>query len=407
MPALKDQLDKSFWGDRLEVDADLVLKQLKDDEFVESWVERLGMRPRAFLAEWLGIDGEMRPRQTREAILGARDRLAPFMLVSDVAGGKRTYAILEVARAKLQADAIERCRVNEERFDRLGLMWLLYLDDPENLELVFHLDRTQRKGFARMVLSSPAKPNGHTAPAFFARETIQAILDDHEREHRSLRQSHCAAILDDGGRYQVFVKRDNKPAFVAHGPKNTFGFEREWMVLRFDPDLRRVHICSVSPDVPLTIANLVAGRFFGRTLTYENETIATPAEKVRALLDRLLSEPDVLPLVEVTTKNCGLHGSPQLRLSDQENNSLALAIGQIDGMFGSPLAHVEDIESIKVFYAKKRIKMIFEAADPENEAFVVRYADQPLNGTQRREFESLMADTYGITVLSTEKCYAD
>jgi len=51
MPALKDQLDKSFWGDRLEVDADLVLKQIKDDEFVESWVERLGMRPRAFLAD--------------------------------------------------------------------------------------------------------------------------------------------------------------------------------------------------------------------------------------------------------------------------------------------------------------------------------------------------------------------
>lgn len=407
MPALKDQLDKAFWGDRLEVDADLVLKQIKDDGFVETWVERLGMRPRAFLAEWLGIDGERRPRETREAILGARDRLAPFMLVSDVAGGKRTYAILEVARAKLPPDAIESCRVNEERFDRLALMWLLFLDDPENLELVFHLDRTQRKGFARMVLSSAAKPNGHNAPAFFARASIQAILDDYEHEQHSLRQSHCAAILDDGGRYQVFVKRDHKPAFVAHGSKNTFGFEPEWMVLRFDPDLRRVHISAVSPDVPLTIAKLVAGRFFGHAVSYENETISTPVAKVRELLDRLLTEPDVLPIVEVTAKNCGLHGGPQLRLSDQENNSLATAIGQLDGMFGSPLAHVEDIESLKVFYAKKRIKMIFEAESGDAESFVVRYADQPLNGTQRREFESLMADTYGITVLSTEKCYAD
>ena len=111
--------------------------------------------------------------------------------------------------------------------------------------------------------------------------------------------------------------------------------------------------------------------------------------------------------VEVTAKNCGLHGGPQLRLSDQENNSLATAIGQLDGMFGSPLAHVEDIESLKVFYAKKRIKMIFEAESGDADSFVVRYADQPLNGTQRREFESLMAGTYGITVLSTEKCYAD
>jgi hypothetical protein len=51
--------------------------------------------------------------------------------------------------------------------------------------------------------------------------------------------------------------------------------------------------------------------------------------------------------------------------------------------------------------------MIFEAVDGENELFVVRYADQPLNGTERREFEKMMEDTHGITVLSTEKCYAD
>lgn len=403
----KDQLDKAFWGDRLEVDADLVLRQIEDEQYVEKWLERLGMRPRTFLADWLGLNGDRKARDTRKAILDERGRLAPFMLVADVTAGKRSYAILEVARAKLADSVMESCRISEERFDRVGLMWLLYLDDPDNLELVFHLDRTQRKGFARMVLSSSAKPNGQTAPAFFARDNIQAVLDEFEQEQRSLRQSHCAAILDDGGRYQVFVKRDNKPAFVAHGSKNTFGFEREWMVLRFDPDLRRVHICSVSPDKPLAIANLVAGRFFGHAVSYENETIATPVAKIRALLDRFISEPDVLPLVEVTTKNFGLQGSPQLRLSDPENNSLALAIGQLDGVFGSPLAHVEEIESLKVFYAKKRIKIIFEAADEEKESFVVRYADQPLNGTQRREFESMMEEAYEITVLSTEKCYAD
>jgi hypothetical protein len=409
MPALKDQLDKSFWGDRLEVDADLVLRQIRDDAYLEGWVARLAMRPRALLADRLGIGGELSPRETRRAILDARERLAPFMLVSDVAGGKRVFAILEVARAKLPAEAIEGCRISEERFDRLGLMWLLYLDDPENLELVFHLDRTQRKGFARMVLSSAAqpKPGGPDAASFFTRGSLQAILDDHEREQRSMRQSHCAAILDDGGRYQVFIKRDHKTAFVAHGSKNTFGFEPEWMVLRFDPDLRRVQISAVSPDVPLRIANLVASRFFGAPVTYENETITTPVGKIRALLATLLAEPAVLPIVEVTVKNCGLHGGPQLRLSDQENRALSTAIEQLGGMIGSPLAHVEDIESLKVCFAKKRIKVIFEAEGEDAESFIVRYADQPLNGAQRRAFERMMADTYGVTVLSTEKCYAD
>lgn len=31
------------------------------------------------------------------------------------------------------------------------------------------------------------------------------------------------------------------------------------------------------------------------------------------------------------------------------------------------------------------------------------YADQPLNGTQRREFEQEMENEHGITILSTEK----
>ena len=51
---------------------------------------------------------------------------------------------------------------------------------------------------------------------------------------------------------------------------------------------------------------------------------------------------------------------------------------------------------------KKRVKMIFEQ-NGDDESYVVRYADQPLNGKQRREFEEMMRDEHEITVLSTEK----
>ena len=54
----------------------------------------------------------------------------------------------------------------------------------------------------------------------------------------------------------------------------------------------------------------------------------------------------------------------------------------------------------------KRVKVVFEKADDYGAAFIVRYADQPLNGQQRRAFEKRMDDDYGITVLSTEKKYA-
>ncbi|MCG8419580.1 MAG: hypothetical protein MJE77_16740 [Proteobacteria bacterium] len=336
-------------------------------------------------------------------------------MVDAVSSGKRTYAIVEVARSKLTTSELDLCRMPDghhghtgqgTRFDRKALMWLLYLNHPTNLELVFHLHQTQRKGFARMVLDPAPEANKDDIHAFLNRSTLQRILDAHELEHRTHRQSHCAEVLHDGGNYKVFIKRDYRPSFVSRGTRNTFGFEREWIILDFEPDLRRVHICSVSPDVPLVLANRIAGAFFGHSVHYQNESMATSAEAISAFLQSLLDVPNKLPLVEMVIQNSGLDGSPQLRLNEPENASLALAVRQFGGAFGNPLEPIEDIESIKVYMFKKRVKMIFERADEDGDAFVVRYADQPLNGNERRTFEQTMEHDYGLSVLSTEKRYA-
>lgn len=399
-------IDTEFWGDRLEVNTDLILKQHEDDDFVEKWVGGIKMRARAVLAEQLGIDDELGVQDTKAAIFEQRDELVGYRLAEAAVAGRLSYAILEVARAKLPEEDVERCHEKDERYDRIGLTWLLYANNPEDLELVFHLDRTQRKGFARMVLDDlPA--GGGTDPAdFFDADNLQEILDEFEEEKKTLRQSHCAAVLHNGGSYQLFIKRDMKPGFVSHGAKSIFGFEREWIVLEFEPDLRRVLICSVSPDTPLMLANRIAGVFFHTEVEYDNESIVTTAGKVSEFLHSLLADPETLPLVEVTASNCGLDGGPQLRLNDQDNESLAPAVQQFTLAFGDPFEDVVDVDSIKVHKFKKRVKMIFEPEDEDGEAFIVRYADQPLNGKERREFEKMMEDDFEITVLSTEKRYA-
>src|SRR5690606_35799572 len=133
-----------------------------------------------------------------------------LMLVEAATAGKRAYAITEVARAKLPAAEVEECLISEDKYDRLALMWLLFERDPKNLELVFHLDRVQRKGFARMILARVPEESEFSASDFFDVANIQAVLDSYEREKRTLRQSHCAAVLYDGGNYQLFIKRDLK-----------------------------------------------------------------------------------------------------------------------------------------------------------------------------------------------------
>lgn len=96
-----EDIDAKFWGDRLEVNTELLVQRLGDDEYVLAWLKRLWMRPRSLLAKHLGIEPALSPADTREALYERRDELLPMMLVEATAAGKRRYAISEVASAKL------------------------------------------------------------------------------------------------------------------------------------------------------------------------------------------------------------------------------------------------------------------------------------------------------------------
>src|SRR5262245_45175845 len=133
------EIDKRFWEDQLEVNLDLVLQQHADDDFIEMWLHGLAPRPRQILLDHLGIDSKLKSGDARRALLARRAALVPFRLAEEAVAGKRTYAIVEVARAKLAPAIVEQCRVHEDSFDRLALTWQLYLDSPRNLELVFHV----------------------------------------------------------------------------------------------------------------------------------------------------------------------------------------------------------------------------------------------------------------------------
>lgn len=411
MPYLSADIDNEYWGNRLEVGTELVLDQHADDHHMQTWAGGLSPRCRAILVDRFGIAPDLSIVDARRAILARRDQLLLFLLLDAAAQNKRMYAIVEVARGRLPAEMLERARINgdhqsDERFGRNALMWLLYESDPANLELVFLVDRTERRGFARMILEEPPTRSGGPADGFFQRENLQGILNSHEQEQHTLRQSHCAAIWRDGGNFKVFIKRDHRPSFVSRGTTNTFGFEREWIVLDFEPDLRRVRICSLSPEAPLQLANRIACAYFDQTVSYANECLSTDGDTLARFLQVLSNGADRLSLVELVIRNSSLSGSPQLRFNTRGNESLAPALSHFASVFGDPLERLDDIESIKVYVFKKRVRLMFEPLRSDATQYVVRYTEQPLNGRCRREFEELMAQEYGIAVLSTEKKHA-
>lgn len=396
-------IDTEFWGNRLEVGTQLVLERHADDRHIVAWIDALSSRCRALLMERLGISSD-----SRAAILMHRDGLLPYLLLDEVTKSKRMCAIVEVAQMRLCAAELDRARLGEGTggFDRNALMWLLYERDPANVELVFLVDRTVRRGFARMVLEEHPRSHGVDVETFFQADNIQRILDGYEQEHRTLRRSHCFGSMQVNDRFRVFIKRDRRPSFVSHGAENIFGFEREWIVLDFEPNLRRVQVCSVSPDVPLTLANRIACAYFNQPVSYANEYITTDEATIRKFLQTLWCEPNSLPLVELVVRNSGLVGSPQLRFNAISNESLSPALCQFAATMGHPLERLADIESIKVYAFGKRIRLVFEPVQADGVRYVVRYSEQTLSCKGRREFERLMKTAYGIRVQSTEKKYA-
>lgn len=136
------------------------------------------------------------------------------------------------------------------------------------------------------------------------------------------------------------------------------------------------------------------------------DQVATGSAEITAFLRSLLDDPDTLPLVEITAKNSGLIGGPKLRLSDPENASLAPVLRQFAAAFTDLLARIEDIESVKVYVFNKRVRIRFEPVSTQPGHFIVRYADQHLNGAQRRAFEQRMESDYAITVLPIEEKHA-
>ena len=202
----------------------------------------------------------------------------------------------------------------------------------------------------------------------------------------------------------VFIRRAERPDLVLRKGGIIHGYRPEWIILDFADSAKRVDISSVSVSVPLEIANRLVSSYFGRSCEYENESQITFAKQLERFLDIIRNEKaGELLLVEVVVLNSPLEGSPKIKITDPDSHPIGDAIGHFEKAVGGILSEIENIESIKVYYHNKRVSLIFEKIEDEEDKYVVRYSDHRLNATERRTFEDYLRDTHGITILSTEK----
>jgi hypothetical protein len=398
---------RKFWEDDLEMAMDPVLRPALEDGFLGEWIGKRPGRQVAVLCRKTGIDENGSVRKMKSALRAREDDLLPYLLVEHFAKHKSKVAVAELAKGRLSAAIVEGCqKENGEDHDTTALLFALFEQDPENLRLAFHLDKIHKTGFARMKLTTnPRKPTRSLQDVLPERKLCD-ILESFDKQKRDGRRSELKAIVPNDSRLLIFIRRAYRPDLILGDRGVVHGYRAEWIILDFDDGVKRVNISSESPSIPLEIANRIVTEYYGTSCQYDNESEITYAKQIERFLKNLSGKQtgDLL-LVELVARNSPLAGSPKIKITDPDSKPIGPAIAHFEKAVGNLLGAVEQLESVKVYFKKKRVSVIFEEVEGQQGEYVVRYSDHRLNGFERKPFEDFMRQAYGIPVLSTEKRY--
>jgi len=401
---------REFWINELEVAHDQVLEQAIQPGYMDEWLDKHNERQIDVLRRSLGVSsaktGRGRLKAKKEEIRPDNDELLPYVLVKEFARFKSRLATIEAARSVLPPDVVDLCAKGDDDYDTLALCYAIYHHDSGQLCSVLHRDRIHKTGFARMKMKGGPRRPKQPLSEYLKRDTIEQLLAAFDKSKSDGRTSSFKNIITDDGHCNVFIRRCEKPSLILRGSEVVHGHRPEWIVLQFFDGAKRVNISSLSVSDSLEIANRIASDYFNKPCEYENESEVTFAKQIERLLNLLKNDADnELSWVELVVGNTPLLGAPGMTLTDRRSRTIGPAIKQFEQNNGYVVAALDNIESIKVFYRKKRVKLILEKVEESDEEYVMRYTDHQLNPTERRSFEDYMRKTHGIPILSTEKRY--
>jgi hypothetical protein len=397
--------DRKFWEDDLEMSVGPILRSGADDGFLERWIGKRPGRQISILSRILGreVDGSVRKKKSS---LQTRDGVLPYLLVDQFAKFKSKVAVVELAKGRLQPDVLGICQKEEDgdNYDTHALLFALYRQDPDNLRLVFHLDKIHKTGFARMKLKGDLRRPSNSLIQVLQADKLGKILEDFDQRKRDGRRSELKAVVPRENRLFVFIRRADRPDLILRDGGVLHGYRPEWIILDFDEGAKRVSISSISIIVPLEIANCIASEYYANSCEYDNESEITYTKQIEQFLKKLAGkETSDLLLVELVAANCPLDGSPKIKITDPDSNTIGPGIAHFEKAVGNVLGEIGRLESVKVLFRKKRVSLIFEQVNAKEGEYVVRYSDHRLNAKERDIFTKYVKEEYGITVLSTEK----
>ncbi|MCA9055119.1 MAG: hypothetical protein KDA75_14860, partial [Planctomycetaceae bacterium] len=385
---------RDYWENDLEISVDAIARLASDRELMDDWIGKRAGRQVDILHRNLGMNGNGSVKSRKKGLQAGNGELTPYLLVQEFALRKSKLATMEVASSVLPQETIEMCRKSEDDFDTLAICFALYAAAPTELRRILHLDKLHKRGAARMVMKQTRRRPNQPLEEFLTTGNVTPLLAAFDESAGDGRKGELMNIMPHDGHQLVFVRRCFRPSFLLRGSEVVHGHEPEWIVLDFFDGAKRVNICSTSVTESLEIANRIASAYYGEECEYENESGITYARQITRLLEQLRNQQlgDVV-WVELHTNSSPLVGEKPLSIAEPHFDSIGPAVADFEQKIGPLIDVVDRFESIKVIYAQKRVKLIFEKREDRDDEYVVRYTDHTLNPVQRKAFEDYMRMT--------------
>ena len=336
-------------------------------------------------------------------LVAAGRRLLPFLAVAAFAPRKLPVAVLDVAQAELEPEALEQARDRKGKLDRLLLLLLVFERRPQALAHVRGLQAWHRQAGAALVLADRRPRRSGDFGGFLTRAHIERAIASVPLPRGVPGVRHEMTIPREQDGHIVVLSRNLRRThnWTDDGQAIQHGHDEELIVLQFTDEGRRVRASGRTTSLPRALADAIATAWFGAPSAYVDDlTPAEPASLDRMLAALLLNEVEGLRLVELAVRAAPLPGAPELVLRTHDPaGDITAAVFEFESKVGPLLDRLDDVLHLKLCFPGKPVEVDFPRVGDRP---LPRFADGRLDRHAARALHALVQAQFGLPLHTME-----
>lgn len=453
-----------FW-ERLGVWHEQIVKRSeRDEEWITERLAKLDYKFLSAVTQWMGSTVEhptlrnLAASFTKEvlvqlAIKSPTERAATLLMLDLLLHGRSHRAVADMGQLLLPPSVVEALSQSplNPRSQRLLTAFLIYCEEPENLQLVMLYERAERYRYNRYTMVPQIEENGtvrldgaefappqkaghrnlaHRRSASFqdkenvrgtsdteagvrgtiALEVINNALRRFESGPSGGRNSVCLRVLNHSdGATMVFIYRNLQQRSISEMTRTLFGEQVETIVLKF---YRKYQILEArsTKGIGHLIAQSIVTEILGQRVRYIDDAKRTPLPALRRFVAAIRhGEDPKLKLVEVYLSSAPLPESPNLILRGTREHPLTRTIDFLEQRDCLLFEDLEDVRHVGVAFStddcgqavSHLFKLRFDIQAVE--WAVTRYLTTHANSRICSAFESHLLNCYDVTAIPTAR----